>query len=140
MLGELFGALFGNKLPGADLDPSKPVAEQMKAKMTAEIQEEVTHGTVLIDTLIAKGIVTEAELDAQMEIEKERIAQTVEEKFATDPRVKSMVAELQQVIDNKNNGLCGCGKPLGHDEDEDGEQEEGTPVDEAAVTQEKIMH
>ncbi len=137
LLGALGAALspFGRR--GFDME--RPVKEQVRQQLEEEIVSEIGHGTVLIDLLIAKGLITEAELDAAVEAQKVEAKAKIEEMLTTDPKVLEMLKHLEEAQENAREGKCICGKPLGHDDDEDGE-EEGTPVDEATVTQEKIVH
>ncbi|ABS83645.1 hypothetical protein 0305phi8-36p085 [Bacillus phage 0305phi8-36] len=137
MLKELLGAIL-SPFGGPRLTLDRPVKDQVREQLEEEIVSEIGHGTVLIDLLVEKGLITEAELDAAVEAKKVEARAKIEELMTTDPNVIEMLEQLEAAQENAREGKCSCGKPLGHD-DEDGE-EEGTPVDEATVTQEKIVH
>lgn len=138
MLKELLGAIL-SPFGGPRLTVDRPVKDQVREQLEEEIVSEIGHGTVLIDVLIAKGLITEDELDQAVEAKKDEAKAKIEEMLTTDETVLDLLAKLEAAQENAREGKCSCGKPLGHDDDEDGE-EEGTPVDEATVTQEKIMH
>lgn len=138
MLKELLGAIL-SPFGGPRLSVDRPVKDQVREQLEEEIVSEIGHGTVLIDVLIAKGLITEDELDQAVEAKKDEAKAKIEEMLTTDETVLDLLAKLEAAQENAREGKCSCGKPLGHDDDEDGE-EEGTPVDEATVTQEKIVH
>lgn len=138
MLKELLGAIL-SPFGGPRLTVDRPVKDQVREQLEEEIVSEIGHGTVLIDVLIAKGLITEDELDQAVEAKKDEAKAKIEEMLTTDETVLDLLAKLEAAQENAREGKCSCGKPLGHDDDEDGE-EEGTPVDEATVTQEKIVH
>lgn len=138
MLKELLGAVL-SPFGGPRLSIDRPVKDQVREQLEEEIVSEIGHGTVLIDLLVEKGLITEAELDAAVEAKKAEAKERIEEMLTSDPTVLDLLAKLEAAQENAREGKCSCGKPLGHEDDEDGE-EEGTPVDEATVTQEKIVH
>lgn len=140
MLKELLASVL-SPFGGPRLDLERPVKEQVREQLEEGIVSEIGHGTVLIDVMIAKGLITEAELDAAVEEKKVEAKEKIEEMLTTDPTVLDLLAKLEAAQESAREGKCSCGKPLGHgDDEEDSELEEGTPVDETKVTQEKIVH
>lgn len=138
-ISEALSQMFG-PIPGGPLDPDRPVKEQVEERMIKEIQDDIGVGDVILNLLIAKGVFTQEELDNAVQAEKDAVAEKVKEKFKSDPEIETLVGMLEERQQNLKDGKCSCGKPLGHDDEDDSELEEGTVVDESEVKSETIVH
>lgn len=126
-------------IPGGPLDPNRPVKEQVEERMIKEIQDDIGVGDVILDLLIAKGVFTQEELDNAVQAEKDAVAEKVKEKFKTDPEIATLVGMLEERQQNLKDGKCSCGKPLGHDDEDEVEEELVEASTETVVTDETVI-